>query len=69
MSEAFKVGDIVRLKSGGPRMTVEHVGAGDGPLGGGPYVACTWFDDANKPQSRRFKPDALEVSDAGPTIA
>jgi uncharacterized protein YodC (DUF2158 family) len=32
----FKVGDVVRLKSGGPRMTVTHVDQR-------PYVHCAWI--------------------------
>lgn len=43
MSE-IKVGDTVRLKSGGPLMTVEEIGDysvdGDGPM----KASCTWFD-------------------------
>ena len=34
--ERFKVGDIVQLKSGGPKMTVEEeLGSGD--------IRCQWF--------------------------
>lgn len=44
MSDAIKVGDVVRLKSGGPNMTVsqvDHVGTFAGP---GPLSAwCDWF--------------------------
>jgi uncharacterized protein YodC (DUF2158 family) len=36
MSETFKVGDEVKLKSGGPAMTVEEVNEGD--------ILCVWFD-------------------------
>lgn len=32
--DKFKIGDVVRLASGGPRMTVVGLGA---------EVACTWF--------------------------
>lgn len=39
----FKVGDIVRLKSGGPHMTLESFGDfTPGPPNG---VKCVWFDD------------------------
>jgi len=63
MSETFEVGDVVRLKSGGPAMTVEEVG--DSPLAGGPYVHCTWFDTSSKkPTSKSFKPQALEKTRA-----
>jgi uncharacterized protein YodC (DUF2158 family) len=40
MANAFKVGDVVRLKSGGPKMTVTAVGTG----GFQGIVACQWFD-------------------------
>jgi len=51
----WKVGDTVRLKSGGPKMTV--VGVGDNL--GEPVVWCEWFYD-NKKDSGTFPPAALE---------
>ena len=39
-------GDVVRLKSGGPPMTVVVVD--------GSYATCTWFDEANKLQKEDF---------------
>lgn len=36
MAEQFKIADIVKLKSGGPPMTIESVN-GDGK------VYCVWF--------------------------
>ncbi|ASP40341.1 DUF2158 domain-containing protein [Bacterioplanes sanyensis] len=39
MSDSFKAGDLVQLKSGGPLMTVEAV------VGNG-QIACYWFDQA-----------------------
>ena len=43
MSKAteISVGDVVRLKSGGPSMTVEGVISGD-------VVNCVWFSDERK---------------------
>ena len=37
MNEALRVGDIVKLKSGGPEMTVAQVFQND-------QVRCIWFD-------------------------
>jgi len=34
--EAFKVGDVVQLKSGGVRMTVERIDGED--------ISCVWFE-------------------------
>jgi uncharacterized protein YodC (DUF2158 family) len=44
----FKVGDVVRLKTGGPEMTVEAADAKDAD------VICTWLADEAL-QHRRFK--------------
>jgi uncharacterized protein YodC (DUF2158 family) len=48
----FKVGDVVQLKSGGPKMTVEEI-RGDGLL-------CCWFAGAEK-KFGDFPADALET--------
>jgi len=39
MADEIKVGDVVQLKSGGPRMTVSWVSDESGTLTAG----CTWF--------------------------
>lgn len=36
METDFKVGDVVQLRSGGTRMTLENID--------GDQVACTWFE-------------------------
>lgn len=54
---AFKVGDTVRLKSGGPLMTVSGIGT----RGGNPNVDCVWFVKMEKYEGG-FPPDALEIS-------
>jgi uncharacterized protein YodC (DUF2158 family) len=55
MSEQWKTGDEVILKSGGPIMTVAQVGV----YGGQPGCRCTWFVD-NKPQEHVFPADVLK---------
>lgn len=42
--ETIQVGDTVKLKSGGPVMTVESVEN----YGGHPYAHCSWFDGAKR---------------------
>jgi uncharacterized protein YodC (DUF2158 family) len=42
----FKVGDIVRLKTGGPEMTVEAVDMK------GPDVICTWVAETVRRRGR-----------------
>lgn len=54
----FEKGDVVELKSGGPRMTVTMKA-----LGGG--WVCQWFD-GEKPRVSNFPDEALQlVSNAG----
>ena len=59
----FKLGDLVRLKSGGPLMTVEQVG--ERAMTGGEAVWCVWFETVgNKQLMKRetFPPVVLEYS-------
>jgi uncharacterized protein YodC (DUF2158 family) len=51
--DKFKVGDIVRLKSGGPAMTVQ----GEATNGD---VSCVWFAHAEALRSNTFPPLTLE---------
>jgi uncharacterized protein YodC (DUF2158 family) len=60
MTHDFKKGDVVRLKSGGPRMTVAELG--EGAIHGQSLVSCTWFDERNNPHSQAFDPDVLEIA-------
>ena len=43
----FQVGDVVRLKSGGPLMTVQQATYADN-------IVCTWFGESNKRMSEGF---------------
>ncbi|TBA16304.1 YodC family protein [Rhizobium ruizarguesonis] len=50
---AFKIGDLVKLKSGGPVMTVTDLRAS--------IVETSWFAGA-KNEKAIFKPEALEIT-------
>ncbi|OQA65025.1 MAG: hypothetical protein BWY38_02793 [Ignavibacteria bacterium ADurb.Bin266] len=60
----FKEGDIVRLKSGGPDMTVEgYVKQRNDSLTefyNFNRIICTWFN-GKEMQSNEFKPDSIEI--------
>jgi uncharacterized protein YodC (DUF2158 family) len=57
MAEELKTGDVVQLKSGGPKMTVTVVGDQYGV----PTVWCVWFV-GTKREEGQFPPDTLELS-------
>lgn len=63
MAQQFKKGDVVRLKSGGPDMTIEHykmiVGISYSKESDD-IVLCSWFDIKGELQSREFQQEALE---------
>jgi uncharacterized protein YodC (DUF2158 family) len=51
MSEEIKAGDIVQLKSGGPKMSVQKTGGYPG-IGNG--ANCVWFDGKHKENQKVF---------------
>jgi uncharacterized protein YodC (DUF2158 family) len=53
--EQIKPGDIVSLRSGGPRMTVATVDAQS--------AFCEWFTDDQQPQSRSFALASLKLDE------
>ena len=55
MSGQFQVGDVVQLKSGGPKMTVTQVGNHEIY---GPTVWCAWFVGTKK-ENDTFPPGSL----------
>ena len=63
-SAPFKIGDIVRLKSGGPPMTVVQLPALDlpslPPLPGDDQFVCMWFEGKRHHQ-KSFPAEALEA--------
>jgi uncharacterized protein YodC (DUF2158 family) len=57
---AFKVGDAVRLKSGGAQMTVSKLFKSPE---GREMVQCTWFDKKPREHRAAFGMDSLEVAE------
>ena len=57
MATKFKEGDRVRLKSGGPTMTVN--GIVENPLGSD-LIDAAWFDERSKLNSGQFSAEALD---------
>lgn len=55
MDDAFKVGDIVQLKSGGPPMTVKALDGDD--------VICMWFE-GKRTLDGRFPAETLGKYDS-----
>ncbi|NLP60545.1 YodC family protein [Paraburkholderia sacchari] len=53
------VGDVVTLKSGGPRMTVMHAG----PVGfaEGHWLICQWFDERGELRQDMFAQDMVQI--------
>ena len=58
MANHFAIGDIVKLKSGGPNMTVQTV-----PDGAGKYYKCQWFA-GKKLESGIFPEDSMDNAQA-----
>lgn len=55
----FQLGDVVRLKSGSPLMTVERVeGSGDSAM-----IGVLWFDGKQEPHSGSYPAATLEKVD------
>ena len=65
MTQRFANGSVVRLKSGGPRMTVVDYGTyGYDP---DPKYKCRWFDSKNTVTEQIFSEAELELADAAMT--
>lgn len=57
---SFQLGDVVRLKSGGPTMTVTEQRSANGKVG------VAWFPPGDtKPEAGYFPPESLKVADPG----
>ena len=64
----FNGGDVVKLKSGSPRMTVKTVFLTNGPTWTTGDVQCQWFS-GNDILESTFKPDSLKKIDDATGIA
>jgi uncharacterized protein YodC (DUF2158 family) len=67
MEIEYKAGDVVHLKSGGPKMTVTEVRMWNGKM----RVWCEWFS-GDKNSSDSFPPESLkpvEQTGSGPVVA
>ncbi|SDD04502.1 YodC family protein [Paraburkholderia lycopersici] len=53
------IGDVVTLKSGGPRMTVMYAG----PVGfaSGNWLICQWFDEHGELRQDMFAQDMVQI--------
>ncbi|MBO6767262.1 MAG: DUF2158 domain-containing protein [Erythrobacter sp.] len=54
----FQVGDVVRLKSGGPLMTVQQSTYADN-------IMCVWLGEHNKRMTEGFHPRTLQKRRSG----
>lgn len=59
-----KAGDTVKLKSGGPLMTIERI---ERDASGDPYATCSWFKGEER-KRENFSLDALVPDDGVPFI-
>lgn len=60
MADEFQVGEVVKLRSGGPAMSVEFL---DDSITG-QYVNCVWFE-SGEVKRNRFPTAALEKASGG----
>lgn len=55
----FKIGDVVMLKSGGPKMTIQNIGEFIG-ISHKEGLSCIWFEGSKK-IADLFHPDSVEL--------
>jgi len=58
MNDGINTGDVVVLKSGGPKMTVARLE----PISGVPYAICDWFN-GDKTERNSFPIASLKKLD------
>ncbi len=57
LNQKLKIGDVVKLKSGGPIMTIHFIDKSGGSIN------CQWFagDKLDKLENGYFSPDSLQL--------
>jgi uncharacterized protein YodC (DUF2158 family) len=55
----LNIGDVVTLKTGGPRMTVTY--AGPVALTAGDWVICQWFDEHGELRQEMFEQEHVQL--------
>lgn len=58
MAQDLKIGDVVTLKSGGPKMTIEDLNE----YSTGYKASCSWFN-GSKRENELFAPEALKLAE------
>lgn len=66
MEKKWKPGDVVRLASGGPDMTVQAVNE---KKGGVESVDCVWFNQDGKVVENDFPPETLVNAKGSPKLS
>ena len=61
MSRPFNIGDVVRLKSGGPKMTIVREVPAD-QYRSEPHYACEWFAKNETAKSAMFPASVLTLA-------
>ncbi len=56
----FSIGDKVKLKGGGPTMTINGISAGTRSIADGVKYECMWFIPPAEVRGTDFHEDALE---------
>lgn len=70
----FTIGDVVQLRSGGPKMTVHRIiGGSDLDILASAFkgadkgdIECKWFENG-RIESAHFKPQMLVIADVSPS--
>jgi uncharacterized protein YodC (DUF2158 family) len=57
----FKKGDVVKLKSGGPKMTIDDISEYGSGNNSNMRAICIWFDGGERNEGS-FRLDTLEIA-------